>query len=178
METTPLATSPAPASSKRLAAITQGLLVGGSFAGGGTVIFSAIELIRSEPDKAFRLLESWGPWFFLALFTAYTLRELVNRLLDLGERFGDRVANALDNVAAEQKVAALAMRDQAAAIQQSAEKDDRNLQEMQTLTALTAQRSEKTYAMLQAYHEDNQKILLRIEEKVDTKIAASEKDGA
>jgi hypothetical protein len=62
----------------------------------------------------------------------------------------------------------------AAAVKQSADKDDRQVQEMQTLTALTAQRSEKTYSMMQQFHEDNQLILReygetlkRIETKVD-----------
>jgi hypothetical protein len=48
------------------------------------------------------------------------------------------------------------------------------MEQMQTLTAFTAQRSEKTYSMMQSFHEDNQLILkqfgetlTRIEAKVD-----------
>jgi hypothetical protein len=159
---------------KRLGGIGQAVLVGGGFMGGGTVVFGAFELIRSEPDKAFKLLHDWGPWCFLAMFVAYVISKVANRALDVGESFGTRIADAMDRVAIQQGSQAEALQSQAIALQKSADKDDRNLQEMQTLTSLTAQRSEKTYAMLQSYHEDNQMIaknqqatLDRIEAKVD-----------
>jgi len=181
-QTLGLSTAPVTPAPKRFGGVAQAVLVGGGFMGGGTVVFGAFELIRSEPEKAFKLLHDWGPWCFLAMFVAFAISKVANRALDVGESFGMRIADAMDRVAIQQGSQAEAMAAQAVALQKSADKDDRNLQEMQTLTSLTAQRSEKTYAMLQSYHEDNQLIaklqqatLDRIEAKVDGKISAVEK---
>lgn len=168
---------------RKLGGITQAVLVGGGFAGGGTAVFALVQLVRSEPDKAFHLLHDWGPWCFLSMFVAYAISKIANRGLDVAESVSTRIADAMDRVATQQESQASAMRDQAAALQKSADKDDRNLQELQTLTSLTAQRSEKTYAMMQSFHEDNRLILQqqqatldRIEAKVDGK-AGTEKKG-
>lgn len=162
--TTPTDSKPA---ATRLGGLAQAVLVGGGFAGGSTVIFGAIELIKSEPDKAFRLLHDWGPWCFLAMFVAYVISKIANRGLDVAESFGVRIADAMDRVAVQQGSQAEAMQAQAVALQKSADKDDRNLQEMQTLTSLSAQRSEKTYAMLQQYHEDNRMIMQQQQATLD-----------
>jgi hypothetical protein len=159
----------------RFGSFTQALMVGGGLAGGGSVAIAAIELIHSEPERAFKLLHDWGPWGFLSMLIAYVVGSIGKRGLDVFETFSTRVANSLESQA-------VAMSAQAVALQKSADKDDRNLQEIQTLTSLTAQRSEKTYAMMQAFHEDNQQIaklhgetLKRIEEKVDARLAGAEK---
>jgi hypothetical protein len=164
---------------RRFSGIAQAVLVGGGFAGGGTAVYALIEVIRSEPDKAFRLLHDWGPWCFLSMFVAYAISKIANRGLDVAESVSTRIADAMDRVATQQEGQASAMRDQASALQKSADKDDRNLQELQTLTSLTAQRSEKTYAMMQSFHDDNRIILQqqqatldRIEAKVDGRIEA------
>lgn len=175
METPELQTTPLPLDkAKPLRGIGNMLMMGTSFAGGGAIVLAAFELIRAEPDRAFRLLQTWGPGFILVLFIAWAIQQLVGRALDIAERVGGRIADAMESQS-------VSLQGQALAIQQSADKDDRQVQEMQTLTALTAQRSEKTYAMMQSYHEDNQMILksqaetlARIEKKVDAKIAAEE----
>jgi hypothetical protein len=158
------------------------LLMGGGLVGGGTVVFSAFELIRSEPEKAFHLLHDWGPWCFLAMAVTFAISKIANRGLDVAETFGVRIADTMDRVAVQLGSQAEAMQAQAVAQQKSADKDDRNLQEMQTLTSLTAQRSEKSFTMMQQFHEDNQLILQqqqksldRIEAKVDQKNKEAEK---
>lgn len=159
--------TPSPAPNKGTFPSTFGnmLALGGSFVGGGSIVIAAIELVRTEPDKAFKLLQNWGPWFILALFVAWVVYALASRALDLAGTVGGRIADAMES--------------QAVSIRQLADKDDRQAQEMQVLTSLTAQRSEKTYSMMQSYHEDNQEILklqqetlARIERKVDETIAA------
>ncbi len=159
--------TPATDGGKRVDVLGSGLVLGTSIVGGGSVVYAAFELIQAQPDRAFRLLQSWGPGFLLALFIAWSLSRIVNRAIDVAEKVGGRVALSLENVATEQGKQALAQ-------QAAADKDDRQLQEMQTLTALTAQRSEKTYAMLQSYHEDMQETLRRIEQKFDNRIAGEE----
>lgn len=137
-------------------------LVGTSFIGGGSVLFAGLGLIRDQPDRAFGLLQAWGPWFFLASFIAWAVSRLSDRAIEIFGRVGDRLADSVEKIATEQGR-------QAIALQTAADKDDRQLQEMQTLTSLTAQRSEKTYSMLQDYHESILQQLERIEAKVDTK---------
>lgn len=150
---------------KKFGGIGQAILMGGGLMGGGTIVFSAFELIRSEPEKAFKLLHDWGPWCFLCIVVTVIVGKLGTRCLDLLQTFGVRIADAMDS--------------QAEAMQKMADKDDRNLMEVQTLTSLTAQRSEKSFQMMQQFHEDNQLIakafqasLDRIEAKVDAKIKA------
>lgn len=181
-ETTTTQTASEPKQEKKLGGLAQAVLLGGGFAGGTSIIFGVIQLIRSEPDKSFKLLHDWGPWCFLAIFVAYVVWRIASRGLDVAESFGTRIADAMDRVAVQQQSQAEAMQAQAVALEKSADKDDRNLQEVQTLTSLTAQRAEKTFAMLQAFHQDNrlileqqQKTLDRIEAKVDGRIQSTEK---
>lgn len=143
-QTLGLSASPAPGSPKRLASITQGILVGGSMAGGGTVAFALIELMRSEPERAFRLLQTWGPGFLLALFVAWCVSRIINRALDIAERVGDRLAGSLENVAIEQRGLSEAGHAQAMAMQTMADKDDREKQEMQILIGVVNSKVEQT----------------------------------
>ena len=139
------------------AELVKRIAMGGGWSVGAAIVFGAFELIRSEPHEAFPLLKSWGPWAIVSIIALYVLYDLVRMMLSIGTR----LVQAVEKLAVAQ--------------QKSADKDDRQVQEIQTLTALTAQRSEKTYAMLQQYHEGTQEILRRIEDKVDNKLAGAEK---
>ena len=138
------ATASTPTPPKRLASVTQGILVGGSMAGGGTAVFALIELMRSEPERAFRLLQTWGPGFLLALFVTWCLSKILNRALDVVERVGDRFAGSVENVAIEQRSLAEAAHAQALAMQTMADKDDREKQEMQILIGVVNSKVEQT----------------------------------
>jgi hypothetical protein len=171
--------TPAPVSDKSTLRTSVGnmLVLGSSFVGGGSIVLAVVELVRSEPERAFRLLQTWGPWAILALLASWFIYQLTGQALELAGRVGGRIADAMESQA-------ISIKAQAVATQQLADKDDRQVQEMQALTALTAQRSEKTFTMLQSYHEDNQLIakmqqetLARIEQKVDANIAAGEKSA-
>jgi hypothetical protein len=159
---------PTPAgNSHRIDTLTNLILLGSSFAGGGTLLYAIIGLIRDQPDRAFALLQKWGPWFFLAFFVTWIVYKLLEPVVTA-------IVEAFGRISASTEKQAESMGLLAAAVQKSADKDDRQVQEMQTLTALTAQRSEKTYAMMQEFHQDNQAILReygetlkRIEQKVD-----------
>jgi hypothetical protein len=120
------------------------VLVGTSFVGGGSVVFAAFQLIREEPDRAFKLLQAWGPGFLLALFIAWCLREIINRALDVAARVGDRLAGSMENVATQQQSLAEAAHAQALALQTTADKDDREKQEMQILIGVVNSKVEQT----------------------------------
>jgi hypothetical protein len=53
-----------------------GMVFGGGF--GAAVVVGAYEILGSQPERAFGLLQSWGPAFLLAIFALY----LVGRFLD------------------------------------------------------------------------------------------------
>ncbi len=120
------------------------LLLSTSFVGGGSVVFACFELIRAEPDRAFKLLQAWGPWFFLAMFVAWAVSRLVDRALDMAERVGDRMAGSMENIAGQQQSLAEAGHAQAMALQATADKDDREKQEMQILIGVVNSKVEQT----------------------------------
>jgi hypothetical protein len=145
------------AKSSLRAELVKRIALGGGWSVGAAIVFGAFELIRSEPHEAFPLLKSWGPWAIVSIVALYVLYDVVRMALNIGMR----MVQAVEKLAVAQ--------------QKSADKDDRQVQEIQTLTALTAQRSEKTYAMLQQYHEGLQESLKRVEDKIDNKLAGAEK---
>ena len=131
--------------------VLQGLLAGSGIVGGGTVVISVIELLKSQPDKAFRLLETWGPWFFLAFFSVWAANGLMNRALDAAERLGDRVADSMDKMAVQQEQLAfsqaklaVAAQESATAAQLTAARDNREADRMATTVDYAAQQSRET----------------------------------
>lgn len=107
--------------------LVKRIALGGGWSVGAAIVFGAFELIRSEPHEAFPLLKSWGPWALVSIVGLYVLYDLAKILLNIGTR----LVQAVEKLAVAQ--------------QKSADKDDRQVQEMQTLTAYTAQQSERTY---------------------------------
>jgi hypothetical protein len=134
----------APAEPSKRIGLAQAILFGSGFAGGGTIVLGAIELVRSEPDKAFRLLHDWGPWCFLAMLVTYALSKVATRALDVAERVGDRLAGSMEDVAAQQRSLAEAGHMQALALQATADKDDRDKQEVQILIGVVNSKVEQT----------------------------------
>lgn len=147
---TPAAT-PAPNTGRR-DLLTNLVVMGCSGAGMASIVYALIGLVRDEPERGFRLLQVWGPWFFLAMFASWILYKLLEPLVSGAVASFGRISAAVEKQAESAGVLA-------AAVQGLAEKDDRQVQEMQTLTSLTAQRSERTYEMMREFHEDNQQLL-------------------
>jgi hypothetical protein len=119
---------------------------------GAAIVFGAFEILRSDPHDAFPLLVAWGPkaiGSIIALYVVYDLAKIVLNLVG-------RAIHAFEKMGA--------------GLQKIGDKDDRAVQEMQTLTAVTAQRSEKTHTMLQGYHEANVAWGARMEGKLDKAI--------
>lgn len=146
MDSTGLATpqQTTTANTQKPSAVANLLLLSTSFVGGGSIVFACFELIRSEPDRAFKLLQAWGPWFFLAMFVAWAFNRLVDRALDIAGRVGDRMAGSMENIAGQQQSLAEAAHAQALALQTTADKDDREKQEMQILIGVVNSKVEQT----------------------------------
>ncbi len=105
---------------------------------GVAILLGAFEVFRNDPHEAFPLLQAWGPRVVIGLVLIYVLYDLVKMALNICVR----LVHAIEKLAVAQE--------------KSADKDDRQLQEVQTLTALTAQRSERAAEIQQRYHEENQ----------------------
>ncbi len=126
---------------------TKKFSLGGGLSVGAMVCFGFFEILRSSPQQAFPLLQSWGPRVLLAIIVIYVLYDLAKMAINVAVR----LVHALEKLAVAQ--------------QKSADKDDRQLMEMQTLTAMTAQRSERASETQQRYHEENQEAIRRLGEK-------------
>lgn len=134
----------------RLAVIRQGVVVLGGLFGTGTVAFALIDLVRQEPDKAFGLLKIWGPWFFLALFVAWSLNGLLAQGLRAFEKWVDRFCDSLDKVAGEQKRLADSQQVLADAAKAASEKDDRDRDRMATQIEYTSAQSRDAVVAVRA----------------------------
>ncbi len=121
--------------------LAQGVLFGGGLAGASAVVLALIELVRSNPDKGFMLLEKWGPWYFLAMFCVWALNGIAMRILDVTSEVGERFAGSMDRIADEQVKLAEAARDQAESMKRSADRDDRDHERMATLVDYSGQQS-------------------------------------
>ncbi len=84
-------------------------------------------LLRLDPKEAFELLRVWGPNFLIGLVIVVIVGGLLSQMIDISR----------DGVSVQRQMAE--------AISQIAQRDDRQLQEIQTLSAYTAQQSERLY---------------------------------
>jgi hypothetical protein len=109
--------------------------LGGGWSVGASIVFGVFELLKEEPNQAFPLLKSWGPKAIFALIALYVVYDLSRLLLNIGLR----------GVVALEKLSV--------AQEKSADKDDRQLQEIQTLTAYTSQQGERTSELMHSLHD-------------------------
>lgn len=137
-----------------VAQLRQSLVYGGSIFGLGTAGWAIIELLKSEPDKGFKLLETWGPWCFLiggalAVFYAVCMALIRSRAeSDL------RMAMVLDRLAAGQERIATAA-------ETAAGKDDRQIQQMEILVTTVVMMQKRVMRRLHA----QDRALERLEDK-------------
>jgi hypothetical protein len=89
------------------------------------IVMEFFQLLKVEPKSAIELLSRWGPNFILGLLIVAVIGGLLSQVVEISR----------DGVAAQRQMAE--------AMGKIAEKDDRQLQEMQTLVAFTAQQSER-----------------------------------
>lgn len=91
-------------------------VLGTSFA----VVAELFRLMQADPHGALALLQQWGPNFFIGLVITIILGGLLSQVVDISR----------DGVGAQRQMAE--------AITKIAEKDDRQIQEIQTLQSYTA----------------------------------------
>ena len=107
------------------AEVMKKIALGGSWSIGAAIVFGFIEFLRSDPHDAFPMLKAWGPWAFFGLAALFIVYDIAKIMLTTNQR----QTHAFEKLAF--------------AVEKLANKDDRAQQEMQTLTAYTAQQSEK-----------------------------------
>jgi hypothetical protein len=113
--------------------LSRMLMIGTSIFGGGSAVFLIVQVIREEPEKAFKLLTAWGPGYLLAFFIAFLVDRLMCKVMEGARSSSEMGALAVRDVAVEMRSIAEAANRQASAMQEMAQKDDRDKQEMQTL---------------------------------------------
>jgi hypothetical protein len=118
--------------------------MGSSIFGGGAGLYLAYQLVRAEPARAYGLLNAWGPGYVLALVIAWALNKLLTRALEMAARSSELNTAAMDRVAEQMKSIAEAGKAQAAALQSTADRDDRDKQEMQILIGVVNSKVEQT----------------------------------
>ena len=126
------------------AEVMKKIALGGSWSIGAAIVFGVIEFLKSDPHDAFPMLRSWGPWAIFGLAALFVVYDLAKLMLSTNRR---------QTIAFERL---------AFAVEKLAGKDDRQMQEMQTLTSYTAQQSEKTHELLK-------QILTRMDEREEAK---------
>jgi hypothetical protein len=167
MATTPMTQLP---SSPGKDSFSRVLMIGMSVFGGGSVVYVVVQLIREEPDKAYRLAQQWGPGYLLALFVAYVVNKLLTRAMEMAQRTTDRSADAIGQVAEQMRSIADAAHSQASAMQLMAEKDDRDKQEMQTLVGVVNSKVDQTL--------DEQKRQNRALERIEDALKINRPEGS
>lgn len=115
--------------------------LGGGWSVGASIVFGVFELLKAEPHEAFPLLKSWGPWAIVTVVALYFGYDVLKAVLAIGMR------------------ATVAIEKLAIAQEKSADKDDRQLQEIQTLTAYTSQQSERTWELMRSLHDKMDRLL-------------------
>lgn len=161
-----LSTPPAPSKD----GLSRILMIGTSIFGGGSAVFLIVQLIRQEPDKAFKLLNAWGPGYLLALFIAFLVDRLMRKMMDGARSTSERSAEAIQQVATQMQSIAEAASRQAAAMQMAADKDDREKQEMQTLIGVVNSKVDQTL--------DEQKRQNRALERIENALNINRPEGS
>ena len=134
----------------------RGVLVVGLGAGGGVAgLLGAYEMIQAQPKESFDLLAHWGPWFGVAVFAIYVLSRFLSEVNINGRRALDMIVEtARDNAVSQNRMAD--------AMTKIAEKDDRQLMEIQTLSGVNVQQNSRLMRKM----EQQDRTLERIEDKL------------
>lgn len=98
--------------------------MGSGISAGALIAYEAIDVARRDPDTL-RTVLSWGPVFVIAVIVLF----MVDR------NFGQIIAIGKENVQAQQKMAD--------AMNEIADKDDRQAEELRRLTSYNAVQSER-----------------------------------
>jgi hypothetical protein len=116
-----------------------GVAVGG--ASGAAVVLGAYELMRSQPEKSFQLLQVWGPAFLVALMALWIFGQLAESLIRaVRESFGALAQSVRDSADATMR--------QAEAQNKLAEIGGEQARETQRLAMFAAQESQNVYDRL------------------------------
>jgi hypothetical protein len=145
-------------------------MYGASLFGGGSIAYAIVQLVREQPERAFELMTSWGPGYVLALLVAYALHRLLDKAVDAQSRSNESNAGAIRDVAVEMRRVAEATNAQALALQKTADKDDREKQEMQTLIGVVNSKVDQTL--------DEQKRQNRALERIEDALNINRPEGS
>jgi hypothetical protein len=116
-----------------------GVAIGG--ASGAAVVLGAYEVLRAQPDRAFALLQGWGPAFLVAIVALF----IVGKFL---EGLNATVRESFSVVASGVHCSAEAQGRTAEALTRLAEQGGEQARETQRLATFAAQESQSVYERL------------------------------
>jgi hypothetical protein len=120
---------------KNLIAKLPQILLGSAMGGGVTI---ACLLAEKEPKALIETFQRWGAASFLALVALVIVNQAVGRFMDLGESM---LQVGRDNAASQQKLAD--------AVQELANKDDREKEEQRRLLSYVGSQQEKILSAIE-----------------------------
>jgi len=91
------------------------------------IVMGGYKILETQPSEAFALLRSWGPNPLIEISVVVVFGTLLQQFVEIAKQGVE------------------AQRDMAEAMTKIAEKDDRQLQEIQTLSAYTATQAERMH---------------------------------
>lgn len=113
-----------------------GVAVGG--ASGAAVVLGGYEVLRAQPDKAFALLQAWGPWFLVVLVVIFVLGKFLDGLSQaVRESFSGVVSGLSESASASSRTAD--------ALTKLAEQGGRQIEETQRLAIYAAREFPAVY---------------------------------
>ena len=127
-----------------------GVAVGG--ASGAAIVLGGYEVLRSQPDKAFALLQSWGPAFLLTL-VAVTL------VAGLGGELIEAIRESFKTVASSVRASADSAGRTADALTRLAEQGGRQAEQVERLAIYAAQEFPGVYERLDKQDDILQELL-------------------
>jgi methyl-accepting chemotaxis protein len=116
-----------------------GVVIGG--ASGTALVLSAFEVLRSEPTKAFALLQNWGPAFLIAMLAIFVLGKFLD---GLNQTVRESFTLMAGGVSAQAEAAGRT----ADALTRLAEQGGKQAQEVQRLAIYAAQEFPSVYERL------------------------------
>lgn len=103
------------------------------------IVFQFFQLLKEQPKEALAMLSQWGPNFLLWILVLAIIGGLLSQFIEITR----------DGVAAQRQMAE--------AMAKIAEKDDRQIAEIQTVGAYAAQQSDKLIEKMNQQAEENRR---------------------
>lgn len=145
-----------------------GLAISG--ASGAAVVMGGYEILRSQPDKAFALLQGWGPAFLLGIVGLVIVGSFLGKLF---EGLNSTVRNSFTVMASSMEHSASSAGRTADALTRLADQGNRQFEQVERLAIYAASEFPGVYARL----DEQDKVLKDIAQSVNALVIMRNRGG-